>query len=250
MGNGMSFKAGRDMPPGMQEKLALQLVADLQREYGVHRTDEAQAAVDREFVNNLQKKKHDDPEGLPIVTLMEMLDDQIPNDFMYRPPISIITEAMRVEAERLDEELGDAIYHEVIRYGINVDKEELFRALQYDRQQYEAGFQAGKSAAIEEVARRVPRFFVNSYPASDISKLDLNGPILVQADNMTITPLDSRWIPVSMRLPTEKDANEEGIVLVHNIGCPLYEAMDWDQVEIFRNSISHWMSLPEPPKGE
>ena len=58
-----------------------------------------------------------------------------------------------------------------------------------------------------------------------------------------------KWIPVSERLPTEEDANEEGVVLVHNIGCPMYEAMDWDQVEMF-STISHWMPLPEPPKEE
>ena len=29
MGNGMSFKAGRDMPPGMQEKMALQIAGKL-----------------------------------------------------------------------------------------------------------------------------------------------------------------------------------------------------------------------------
>ena len=57
-----------------------------------------------------------------------------------------------------------------------------------------------------------------------------------------------KWIPVSERLPTEEDANEEGVVLVHNIGCPMYEAMDWDQVEMFSRTISHWMPLPEAPK--
>ena len=57
-----------------------------------------------------------------------------------------------------------------------------------------------------------------------------------------------KWISVSKRLPTEEDANEEGVVLVHNIGCPMYEAMDWDQVEMFSSTISYWMTLPEPPK--
>ena len=59
---------------------------------------------------------------------------------------------------------------------------------------------------------------------------------------------EQKWIPVTERLPTEEDANEEGLVLVRNIGCPQYEAMDWDQVKMFRSRISHWMPLPEPPK--
>ena len=100
------------------------------------------------------------------------------------------------------------IYKAVMSTGINVDKEELLRALRYDRQQYEQGFLAGMAAAKPE------------------------------------------WIPVGERLPTEEDANEEGVVLVRNIGCPMYEAMDWDQVKMFRSRISHWVSIPEPPKGE
>jgi hypothetical protein len=56
------------------------------------------------------------------------------------------------------------------------------------------------------------------------------------------------WIPVSERLPSEADANEEGLVLVRNIGCPQYEPMDWDQVKVFCSMISHWMHLPDPPK--
>lgn len=59
---------------------------------------------------------------------------------------------------------------------------------------------------------------------------------------------DKRWIPVSERLPSEADANEEGLVLVRNIGCPQYEPMDWDQVKPTYSSISHWMRLPPPPK--
>lgn len=96
--------------------------------------------------------------------------------------------------------------------------------------------------------KHAPRFFISDSHKKDIDDLNLNTPILVQPDTMTITPIDNRWIPVKDRLPTEKDANEEGVVLVRNIGCPMYDAMDWDQVEMFRSSISHWMSLPEPLK--
>ena len=64
---------------------------------------------------------------------------------------------------------------------------------------------------------------------------------------VTDTNAGCKWIPVTERLPTEEDANEEGLVLVRNIGCPQYEAMDWDQVKMFRSRISHWMPLPQPP---
>lgn len=56
-----------------------------------------------------------------------------------------------------------------------------------------------------------------------------------------------KWIPVSKRLPTEEDANEDGEVLVlHRSG--LCEALFWDDVARYHAMLSHWMPLPEPPK--
>lgn len=49
MGNGMSFKAGRDMPPGMQEKLAMKMVADLQQKNGVPPEDDIQRSQARQI---------------------------------------------------------------------------------------------------------------------------------------------------------------------------------------------------------
>jgi hypothetical protein len=47
---------------------------------------------------------------------------------------------------------GD-ILRAVQKYGINVDKEELIRALQYDRNQYEKGYADGKADAMAELVR-------------------------------------------------------------------------------------------------
>ena len=127
---------------------------------------------------------------------------------MYRSPIDIIyadiSSCMADVAKKVDEDIWQAI----VRYDVNIDKDELIRALQYDRDQYAKGYADGEADA---------------------------------------TP---RWISVEERLPTEEDANEEGLVLVRNFGCPQYEAMDWDQVKMFRSMISNWMHLPEPPKED
>ena len=62
----------------------------------------------------------------------------------------------------------------------------------------------------------------------------------------------TRWIPVSERLPTEKDANINGLVHVwlKDGNCD-YE--DWQDVaryaEVYQH-ITHWMPLPEPPQQE
>ena len=56
----------------------------------------------------------------------------------YKSPIEIIYEQVRYE---MDNEIMRAIQG----VGINVDKDELIKALAYDRDQYQKGFQDGKA---------------------------------------------------------------------------------------------------------
>lgn len=55
---------------------------------------------------------------------------------MYESPIKIITEQIKTNYE-------NAIYSAVQNVGINVDREELLKALEYDRGQYEKGWEEG-----------------------------------------------------------------------------------------------------------
>jgi Golgi nucleoside diphosphatase len=56
---------------------------------------------------------------------------------MYESPISVIT---REVANHFAEEQEQMIFKAVREVGVSVDKDELIRALQYDRQQYERGY--------------------------------------------------------------------------------------------------------------
>lgn len=60
---------------------------------------------------------------------------------------------------------------------------------------------------------------------------------------------EQRWIPVSERKPTEEDATESGLVLVYTNNNE-HLIVDYKDVWRFYDFISHWMQLPEPPKGE
>ena len=60
---------------------------------------------------------------------------------MYKSPIDIIYGQMQTQME------GD-ILRAVYNHGINVDKEELIRALKYDREQYDKGYADGRSDAV------------------------------------------------------------------------------------------------------
>lgn len=65
---------------------------------------------------------------------------------MYKLPIEIIYGQMQTQIE------GD-ILKAVQQVGVHVDKEELIRVLQYDRNQYDEGYADGKADAMAELVR-------------------------------------------------------------------------------------------------
>lgn len=62
---------------------------------------------------------------------------------MYKAPIDIVAHTNNF--------LDDSIYKAIVEVGVNVDKEELVKALQYDRQQYDEGYKDG----VREFAERL-----------------------------------------------------------------------------------------------
>jgi hypothetical protein len=65
---------------------------------------------------------------------------------MYKSPIEVFIDEMHTK-------IDDGVYSAVQNYGITVDKDELLRALRYDRDQYEKGYADGKRAAFERLTR-------------------------------------------------------------------------------------------------
>lgn len=65
---------------------------------------------------------------------------------MYKSPIEIIEKQMHMEFD-------DCIWKAVQDYAVSVDKEELIKALRYDRDQYEKGYADGKRDAIDKLVR-------------------------------------------------------------------------------------------------
>lgn len=57
---------------------------------------------------------------------------------MYKSPIEVLSQSLKLEIEK-------GVYKAVENYGINVDKDELIKALQYDRNQYNKGYADGYS---------------------------------------------------------------------------------------------------------
>lgn len=127
---------------------------------------------------------------------------------MYKSPISIYETAMQTIIEQRE----NAIFAKVQdAFDVQVDKEELIRALQYDRGQYDKGYRDGEAAA-------APRWIsvADSLPGFDIERVlvVINGNFVLGYPKMdTDRYLNGRWVR-------------------------------------YGDNVTHWMPLPEPPKED
>ena len=69
---------------------------------------------------------------------------------MYKSPIETIISEMEMQRE-------EGICRVVQEVGVNVDKDELIKALQYDREQYGKGYSDGYKDAVKEFAESLKR---------------------------------------------------------------------------------------------
>jgi hypothetical protein len=65
---------------------------------------------------------------------------------MYKSPIEILTDEVNLF-------VNNEVFTACQRVGVNVDKDELIRALQYDRNQYEKGYADGHRDALDSLVR-------------------------------------------------------------------------------------------------
>ena len=70
---------------------------------------------------------------------------------MYKSPIEIITGNIQTQ-------IDDEIFRAVQNVGINVDREELLKALEYDRGQYEEGFREGEKHTLRHLRNLLPEW--------------------------------------------------------------------------------------------
>ena len=71
-------------------------------------------------------------------------------NFGYQSPISQIYKDVEY---KFKEDMENKTMEAVHRFGISVDKEELIKALQYDRNQYDKGYLDGRASIVEELEK-------------------------------------------------------------------------------------------------
>ena len=95
----------------------------------------------------------------------------------YQPPVEIIHQGVETKLE------GD-IYEAIINYGISVDKDELVKALKYDRNQYEKGFIDGCNHDTDTITREVAREIFEEIERLCDARLYWNNCAIIQRDDI------------------------------------------------------------------
>ena len=78
------------------------------------------------------------------------LQDFYRDAMKYQSPIELIHQGWETKVE-------NDIFEAILNYGINVDKDELIKALKYDRDQYEKGYVDGCRGAMDRIKAEVAR---------------------------------------------------------------------------------------------
>ena len=71
---------------------------------------------------------------------------------MYNSPIEKIYSELQTQMVQEDENM---VMKAIRKGGVNVDKGELIKALQYDRNQYEKGYEDGKNEVLDKIRAEI-----------------------------------------------------------------------------------------------
>lgn len=79
---------------------------------------------------------------------------------MYKSPIELITSQMALNVSK---SIDNSIYQAVQNVDVLVDKDELIKALSYDRNQYNKGFEDGAKMFAKEIKAEIHEALENNY---------------------------------------------------------------------------------------
>ncbi len=167
---------------------------------------------------------------------------------MYKSPIEVCVTDMQ---NRFEERIEGDIIKTIQNYGISVDKDELIKALDYDRQQYEAGYRDGKKETDWiNTNKRMPETnkCVLGVVQSKTFPRYRNITVLAHVGYHEVTTDDSDWRDYEGE--TEYDETND---------C-YWVTPCWYEVNVVDDNpnweidddyvVTHWMPLPAPPEVE
>lgn len=146
---------------------------------------------------------------------------------MYKSPIELFTSPVHDVMKQMYEQQEEYIYQCVSNIGVDIDKNELIRALQYDRDQYEQGYRDGKKA---------------------------NEWISIKDKLPELYDRDTDWSETVLFLTTQGHIHS-GYRYKGRIQTSFYDD-DWtppywldesENLSFEEDEVTHWMLLPESP---
>ena len=161
---------------------------------------------------------------------------------MYKSPIEIVRELGSQIAQEFDAEVFRAIQ----KVGVEVDREELLKALHYDRDQYNKGYEDG----LKEARRWIPVTERLPEPETEVLILARSGKRHIITTGMyedgSKNTEDSEWW-------WETDGFEYDEELdAYIIPEGWWEYKHYNGDDEYNHAIddvcTHWMPLPEPPR--
>lgn len=78
---------------------------------------------------------------------------------MYKSPIEKVYSDIHTQMVQEDEKV---VMKAITKVGVNVDKEELIKALQYDRNQYTKGYEDGRNEVLDKIIAEIQEKGFNS----------------------------------------------------------------------------------------
>ena len=72
----------------------------------------------------------------------------------YESPVEVYTQKV---IQDMQEQQENCVMNAILKTGVNVDKDELIKALNYDRQQYQKGYKDGRNDLVRAFADEIER---------------------------------------------------------------------------------------------
>lgn len=170
---------------------------------------------------------------------------------MYESPIEVyIQEVLDSHQRQKEEAILDEVFNSALRIGVDVNKEELIRALEYDRNQYQRGYNDGVEAATPKwisVEERLPKNEEPVLIATKWSLMGMHGAAVscgFYTNGKTFTGnSDYNWNDGNVDLGYDEEEDE------YIVPEGWWESIRYtEQFSAVDEPVTHWMPLPEGPK--
>ena len=157
---------------------------------------------------------------------------------MYNSPITLFEPAQTIP-EQIAKDTDEYVYKAVLSQNIDVNRDELIKALRYDRDQYDKGYHDAMLEQKNEwisVKDRLPEFkeLVLAYVKNKDSKGRFN------REGVYVAQLEDK-------VPKHDPEGKKNFW-----GIPGYDSewTVWAWSYFIEPEVTHWRPLPEPPKEE